>query len=350
MIVKRISNLSRYKVALIKFLTFSYAISMLFLLGHSISVWAEAPESEKVAFVSKRDGNAEIYIMNPDGSEQINLTQHPAEDYDPAWSPDGRQILFSSDRTNGIFDLYLMDTDGRNVQKVFKNNKYRKYPTWSPNGRHIIYAETNPGKALLLFGARFAPTTELTLYIATINGDSIEKLTDGFEPSWSPDGSQITFVAGGLRHTPLGIFDLQTRRKKILLEKEEPWIVSPAWSPQGNKIAFSKLDQAGFNAQGFLTFQKGTVYIANRDGTGLQQVTGKLSAYGPTWSPQGNQLIYQASSGSLQLYAIDVNGGNPMQLTHEGNNTSPDWLTLNNLAVSPSVHSLTTTWAEIKAN
>ena len=70
------------------------------------------PETEKIVFVSKRDGNAEIYIMNPDGSEQVNLTQHPAEDYDPAWSPNGKHIVFTSDRTEGVFDLYLMNPDG----------------------------------------------------------------------------------------------------------------------------------------------------------------------------------------------------------------------------------------------
>ena len=134
--------------------------------------------------------------MNPDGSEQMNLTQHPAADYNPAWSPNGKQILFSSDR-DGIFDLYLMDPDGTNVQKVFKSSKYRMDAAWSPDGKRIAYAQGDPRKAILQFGMRFVPYADLTLHVAAVNGDAVEKLTDGFEPSWSPDGREIAFVVGG---------------------------------------------------------------------------------------------------------------------------------------------------------
>jgi len=349
MIMKHISRPALAEVAIIKVLILSAAIMALLMFSHSTAVMAQAPETEKIVFVSKRDGNAEIYIMNPDGSEQVNLTQHPAEDYDPAWAPNGKQILFSSNRGK-VFDLYLMDTDGSNVRKVFKSSAYRWAPTWSPDGKQIAYAQTNPGKAQLLFGARFAALADLTLYIATPNGTSVEKLTKGTTPSWSPDGHEIAFVVGGLKHTPLGLFDLQTRTKKTLLAKEKPWITSPAWSPQGDKIAFGKLDGAGFNEQGFLTFQKGTIYTVNRDGTGLLQVPGELSAYNATWSPHGNQLIYNARAESFQLYKTDLKGGNPTQLTHEGDNLRPDWFNPNALTISPAMHSLTTTWGKIKAN
>ena len=127
-----------------------------------------------------------------------------------------------------------------------------------------------------------------------------------------------------------------------------PWINEPSWSPRGDKITFAQLSGAGFNGQGFLTFQKGTIYIANHDGTGSRQVTDKLSAYNPTWSPQGSELIYNARSGTLQLYKTDLNGDNPIQLTHDGSNSSPDWFDPTTLAVSPLVHSLTTTWGKLK--
>ena len=329
-----------------KFIMFSYTLSALLVFSGVHVGWAEAPSTAKVVFMSKRDGNAEIYSMNTDGSEQVNLTQHPAEDYNPTWSPNGKQILFSSDR-DGIFDLYLMDADGTNVRKVFESSKYRWAPAWSPDGKRIAYAQTDPGKAKLLFGARFAALTDLTIYTATPNGDSVEKLTDGSNPNWSPDGREIVFVMGGRKSTPMGILELQTRKKKTLLSKEMPWITDPSWSPRGDKITFAQLSGAGFNGQGFLTFQKGTIYIANHDGTGPRQITDELSAYNPTWSPQGSELIYNARSGTLQLYKTDLNGDNPIQLTHDGSNSSPDWFDPA-YSVLPSAQSMTTMWGKLK--
>ena len=331
----------------VKFIVLGYAISALLVFSSTAIVLAEAPTTAKIVFMSKRDGNAEIYSMNPDGSEQVNLTQHPAADYTPAWSPNGKQILFSSDR-DGIFDLYLMDADGTNVRKVFENSKYRIDPAWSPHGKRIAYTQGDPGKAKLQFGLRFVPYADLTLCVATINGDSVEKLTDGFQPSWSPTGREIAFVVGGHKGTPLGIFDLQRRSRKMLLLKEMPWTFDPNWSTQGNKLAFTKLNGAAFDAQGFLRFKNGTIYTIDSAGGGLHQITDQ-NASDPTWSPDGNELIYSARVGFSQLFKTNLNGDDPTQLTHNGSNSSPDWFDPF-YSVSPSAQLLTTMWGKIKAD
>ena len=96
-----------------------FVLSIFLIFAPLCAVLARTPETAKVVFTSRRDGNFEIYIMNPDGSDEINLTQHRAKDSSPVWSPTGEQILFYSDR-DGIEDIYLMDPDGTNVRQVFK--------------------------------------------------------------------------------------------------------------------------------------------------------------------------------------------------------------------------------------
>ena len=124
----------------IKFTIVSFVIGALLLFSCVSAVWAKAPTTAKIAFASNRDGNFEIYIMNPDGSEQVNLSRDKAEDSDPVWSPNGEQILFVSNR-DGSYDLYVMDADGSGVRKVFGSREDRWDPSWSPDGRKVVYEQ-----------------------------------------------------------------------------------------------------------------------------------------------------------------------------------------------------------------
>ncbi len=125
------------------------SISFALTFASIYPIFANAPKTEKIAFTSNRDGNNEIYIMDPDGTAQINLTKHKASDAQPAWSPTGEQILFTSNR-DGVSDLYLMDADGTNVKKVFKDLKLRSAPAWSPDGKQISCARNDGVRALFV--------------------------------------------------------------------------------------------------------------------------------------------------------------------------------------------------------
>ena len=90
-----------------------------------------SPDGSRILFPSDRDGNREIYLMNADGSELKNLTNHPATDDHSLWSPDGSKIVFSSER-DGNKEIYLMNSDGSHPFRVTENTAYDGFPSWSP--------------------------------------------------------------------------------------------------------------------------------------------------------------------------------------------------------------------------
>jgi len=99
---------------------------------------AFSPDGKKLAFCSSRDGNAEIYVVNTDGTNIRRITFNSAIDTAPSWSPTGREIAFTSDRT-GFPQLYLMDAEGGNVRKVSFGGDYLDSPVWSPDGERIAF-------------------------------------------------------------------------------------------------------------------------------------------------------------------------------------------------------------------
>ncbi len=98
----------------------------------------------KIAFSSVRDGNLEIYVMNPDGTNQTNLTNNAAEDFEPAWSPDGTKIAFTS-RRDGNYEVHVMNADGSNPVNLTNNSAQDGEPAWSPDGTKIAFTSLRSG-------------------------------------------------------------------------------------------------------------------------------------------------------------------------------------------------------------
>jgi len=315
-----------------------YALSAFLVFVPLSAVLAKAPETAKIVFTSRRDGNFEIYIMNPDGSDQINLTQHRAKDASPVWSPTGEQILFTSDR-GGIEDLYLMDPDGTNVRQVFKKLIGREFPTWSPDGKAVAYHRFHT----------------FSIYTASIDGKDETKLTDGLWPAWSPNGSEIAFMAskffrddnGNLRlpKVSVQIIKLQTHVQEKLLPGEI-WLRFPAWAHDSAQIAFAwsgrlnEVNRIG-DAMG--------IYVVNRDSSGLKKIADGNAAY-PAWAPHGNALIYNKQTGNgIELFKVTLDSGVSEQLTHRGANFHADWFDpAFALPVSLQSSLLTTPWGKLK--
>ena len=325
-------------------LIFFMTILML-VCGGVYPLFAKAPTTPKILFTSKRDGNLEVYTMNPDGSEQVNLTQHPAIDLQAAWSPTGEQILFVSDR-DGRRDLYVMDADGSNVRRVFKRkiDVWRTRPTWSPDSQQFAYqnVDWNFVKGGLYLGAFGEEDAE---FIAKYN-----------TPEWSPDGSEIACSEHHAVGARLTFINIHTREVEQPLPHEALlWQFEASWSAAGDRLAFPGnkhplpviLDRDLHNAWK----DKQTIYIVNRDGTGLQQLVDEAGSHAefPVLAPDGSEVIYTQGNLPSQIFKVDVNSGIRTRLTHTAGDFGGDWFDpAYALPVSPQPNLLTTTWGQLK--
>lgn len=261
--------------------------------------------SGEIAFVSNRDGNDEIYLMNSDGSDQRRLTDNPRNDTELSWSPDGAQLVFSSYGEDGNIENYVIDADGSNRQLI--DTWYGWDPVWSPDGTKI------------LFGAYGETTGDI--FVINADGTNLQALTsndyDEGYPAWSPDGTQIVFAVRQDGQEDLYIMNADGSNVNHLTNDPESDLY-PAWSPDGTQIAFQ-------SARGSDT----QIYLIDTDGNNLRPLSREPGdGYEPSWSPDGTQIAFMSyrDGESAEIYVANADGTNIRRLTdNDAEDKSPVW-------------------------
>ena len=289
----------------------------------------------QIAFVSWRDGNSEIYVMDADGNNQIRLTNHPEEDSSPSWSPDGARIAFVSNRNGGNRQIYVMDSNGKNV-KLLTNGSLGTNPAWSPDGQTIAYNWEVEGHSAIILIAPDGSNRRILV------GD-IPVLDSA--PAWSPDSQRIAFVSWREGWTgDIGVMDADGRNPKRLTHtpNNERY---PAWSPDGSKIAFTTVLEEDF-----------VLSVMDADGTNQKILTeevldGRMQlVFHPAWSPDGRTIAYYFGQGlDRGIHLITADGEYLKRLgdVHKGGDSWPDWFAAASLAVPPASKQVTT-WGKLK--
>lgn len=263
------------------------------------------PGSGRIVFGSGRDGNMELYVMRPDGTDQVRLTRNDWYDSDPAWSPDRSRIVFTSWR-DGNNEIYVMNADGSGQTRLTSHPGSDDLPAWSPDGGRIAFTSTRDGN--------------YEVYVMNADGTGQTRLTFGpdydAEPAWSPDGSRIAFTTHHLGGSfEISVMSADGTGRTRLTHHPEPDRFS-AWSPDGARIAFHR---DGGSTPG--------IYVMNADGTAQTHLF--RLGFHPAWSPDGSRLAFESSrDGNLgsEIYVMNADGTNPVRLTYAlSEDEAPSW-------------------------
>lgn len=234
---------------------------------------AYSPDGKRIAFVSRRGGNEDIYVMNADGTNVRRLTTARAPDIQPAWSPNGRQIVFTSQR-NANFKLYVMNANGSKQRVLTQTARWvaNSSPSWSPDGRWIAFASNRlkDGNGEVF---KMRPDGSRVTRLTFTDTNTELSPDDGF-PQWSPDGKQIVFSSTRVtgQHdlwvmSPTG----KNLRRVTRTPTYDDW--GARWSRDGTRIVFYAVPLNGTVSD---------VYVVNADGTNLRRITRGTS---PVWRP-----------------------------------------------------------------
>ncbi len=263
--------------------------------------------SSRIVFVSNRDGNDEIYMMDYDGAGQTRITFNKIKDYMPAWSPDQRSIVYTSYK-KGNADLYLRNIyEGTEVLIASKGTNFSG--TFSPDGKKVAFCSsmTEEGNAeIYVYSLADGKTKRLTYNSATETA-----------PSWSPTGREIAFTTDRLGNGSPQIYIMDaegTNVRKVSFGGN--YHDAPAWSPAGDRIAFVSRVENLFD-----------LYVLSLRTNQIGKLTeSNARNETPTWSPDGRHIVFSSNlSGSIQVYSIDYDGANLKRLTNLGENKLPNW-------------------------
>jgi TolB protein len=259
----------------------------------------------RIAFVSDKTKNKELYVMDYDGQNQVKVSADRSICLSPAWSPDGKFLAYVSYRDKNP-DLYGLDMETGKRWKISGNEGLNISPAWSPKGKRLAVALSKDGN------------TEI--YTMDRKGDDLERLTygafDNVSPAWSPNGREMAFTSGRAGTPQIYIMNADgTDVRRITFEGN--YNASPNWSPRGDRIVLASQMSGRFK-----------IATVNPDGSDFRVITsGPGSDENPSWSPSGRHIIFSSNrGGKYALYIMNADGSDIERISaNDANYTSPAW-------------------------
>ncbi len=254
---------------------------------------AWSPDGTEIVFSGRysEDDNFNIWLMGVDGSDQKPLTNDDDADNvnmpGGCWCPANNRICFSSDRIDND-EIWTMKADGSDLQRVTNNPAKDWEPTWSPDGKWIVFQSDRSGN--------------WEIYKIRPDGTDLVQLTNNpakdWEPNWSPVGGKIVFQSDHTGDWDIWVMDADgSNMHDITNDPAED--TDPSWSPDGKKIICSST---------YGNLEEPEIYIINIDGRGIIRVTNNKAYDGaPSWSPDGKKIAFESNmNGNLNIFVKEI--------------------------------------------
>ncbi|HEX2059652.1 MAG TPA: DUF5050 domain-containing protein, partial [Thermoanaerobaculia bacterium] len=266
-----------------------------------------SPDGRWLVFQSDRNGvHTQLYIIGADGTNERRLTTNGASDTHPVWSPDGQWILFDSDR-DGTWNLYVIRPDGTGERRLTQRGSssaaaFARHPGWCAGGTRIVFDSDRDG--------------DEEIYVMNADGTNPRRLTHAegrdSHASCAPDGK---IVFGSARKDGRGMWTIDpdgTNERRIIENGSAAKV-----SPDGRRILY-RAPVGG----------KPDLFVMNRDGSSPRNLTNDpFTNYEHAWSPDGSRIAYYSDdTGRFELYVMNADGSGRRQLTDGSyQNSAPRW-------------------------
>ena len=297
--------------------------------------------SAKIAFASNRDGSAQIYSMNTDGSGLSRLTNDAANDESPKWSSNNSRIVFQSDRDNlfsGIADIYVMNADGSGQTRFTNDAADDSAPVWSPDGTKIAFQSARNGVNYQVYVMNADGSGQVNISNSAANDN---------QPSWSPDGTKIAFASDRDQAGFSSIYVMNangTSQTRLTTSGAGLLDQQPAWSPDGTKLTFTSTrdstvvtwtetdDNGGTVTKSKLLVNK-EVYVMNANGSAQVRLTNTLeNDDSASWSGDGTKIVFRSDrerpccDPTEQVWVMNPDGSSQVDLSNNAlDDHCPSW-------------------------